>query len=248
MRFRRMIRAGAVAGIAYMSLATVTTQVETVRASVPFTDDPWDAVTSFAVIAIWLIAAATIVRSLASARRPPEPDVERRIALGVAILAMITAAGVSSDITALVVVGVEVDGAVVAVLALLAVAAVSVAFALLEAWRRRADLLDITPRADEPDLIDDVGLIARSLGARSVAARVIRWVETSRFSPRRHRVVAGAVVAALAGLGAVIWHAIREGAWASPGAAALFGGLIALAVIGPYLLGLGPLRLVRSNS
>ena len=49
----------------------------------------------------------------------------------------------------------------------------------------------------------------------------------------------------MAGVGAVVWHAFREGAWASPTAAMLFGGLMAIGVIGPYLVFLEPLRLVR---
>jgi hypothetical protein len=50
----------------------------------------------------------------------------------------------------------------------------------------------------------------------------------------------------IAGVGASAWHAIREGAWASPVAAVVFGGLIAAGVTGAYLLGLEPLRLLRS--
>ncbi len=100
---------------------------------------------------------------------------------------------------------------------------------------------------DEPDLIDDLGTIAGSFGAAGLSARLSRWVDASPFSPRRHRVLAGVLAAALAGVGAIVWHALREGAWASPSAAAVFGGLMALGVIGAYLVGLVPLRLVRPS-
>ena len=45
----------------------------------------------------------------------------------------------------------------------------------------------------------------------------------------------------------MVWHAFREGAWASPIAAVLFGGLMAIGVIGAYLVFLEPLRLVRAT-
>jgi hypothetical protein len=53
--------------------------------------------------------------------------------------------------------------------------------------------------------------------------------------------VGGVVV----GIGAVAWHAIREGPWVSPAVAAFFGALMAVGVLGAYLVGLGPLRLLR---
>ncbi len=144
----------------------------------------------------------------------------------------------AADVVALIVVGVSPSGsAAVVSLVLLAFTAVAVAMALAEVWRARAGLLARQrPVIDEPDLIDDLGTIAGSFGAQGIATRVSRWVETSPLSPRRHRLLVGVLGAGVAGLGAILWHAFREGAWASPIAAAVFGGLIALGVIGAYLV------------
>ena len=115
-------------------------------------------------------------------------------------------------------------------------------------WQARDTLRHAPPRPDpEPDLIDEVGAIVEAVGARGLAARLGDWVDRSPLSPRRHRIVVGIVGALAAGVGAVVWHAFREGAWASPTAAMLFGGLMAVGVIGPYLVFLEPLRLVRAT-
>ena len=113
-------------------------------------------------------------------------------------------------------------------------------------WEARGTLRHAPPRPDpEPDLIDEVGAIVEAVGARGLAARLGGWVDRSPLSPRRHRIAVGVLGALVAGVGAVVWHAFREGAWASPTAAMLFGGLMAIGVIGPYLVFLEPLRLVR---
>ncbi len=245
----RVTRAGAIAGTMFVVLAGLTTQVKALRAVLPFGEDPYDAVTSFALIAIAIVGGATIVRWIAHLRREPDPAIERRIAVGAAIVTVIAAVGVCSDVVALAVVGVPaVDAAVILTAALIVVTAVACAFALGRVWAARTELLHGPARADdEPDLIDDLEVIAGSLGAAGLSERVSRWVESSRFSPRRHRLLAGIVAAGLAGIGAIVWHAFREGAWASPVAAVLFGGLMALGVIGAYLVGLEPLRLIRSS-
>ena len=48
---------------------------------------------------------------------------------------------------------------------------------------------------------------------------------------QHHVLFYGILGALVAGVGAVVWHAFREGAWASPTAALLFGGLMAVGVI-----------------
>ena len=247
MRFDGLTRTGGVAGFVFLTFAWLTTQIGSLRAAMPFTEDPFDAVTSFAVIAIGVVGGATVIRWLAHVRRAPDAAVERRIALGAALVTGTAAMAIASDLVALAVVGVPApDVAVVVGLALLAVTFGAVLLALADVWRARASLFARTPEVtDEPDLIDDIGAIAGSVGARALATRVSRWLETSRFSPRRHRLLVGVLGAGVAGLGAIVWHAVLEGAWASPVAAMVFGGLIALGVIGAYLVGLEPLRLIR---
>ena len=87
--------------------------------------------------------------------------------------------------------------------------------------------------------------IVGSVGARRAADRFANWVERSPLSPRRHRVAVGLLGALVAGVGAIAWHAFREGAWNSVGVAVLFGALMVLGVAASYLLCLGPLRLLR---
>lgn len=247
MKLERVTRAGAVAGFVYIVLAALTTQVAAIRAVLPFGDDPYDAVTSFGVIAIAIVGGATIVRWVARLRRGPDAAVDRRIAIGAALVTVIASVGVASDVVALAVVGVPaVDGAVLLTAVLIVATIVACAIALACVWAARAELLHGPRReADEPDLFDDLEVIAGSLGAARVSASLSRWVDTSPYSPRRHRVLAGVLAALLAGVGGIVWHALREGPWASPTAAGLFGGLMALGVIGAYLVGLEPLRLVR---
>lgn len=249
MQFDRLVRSAGFAGFAFLAFAWLTTQVESLRAVLPFTEDPYDAVTSFAVIAIGIVGGATVVRWLAQARRAPDLAVERRIALGAALVTGTATIALAADAVALIVVGVSPSGsAAVVSVVLLAFTAVAVAIALAEVWRARAGLLARQRQViDEPDLIDDLGTIAGSVGAQGIATRFSRWVETSALSPRRHRLLVGVLGAGVAGFGAILWHAFREGAWASPIAAAVFGGLIALGVIGAYLVSLTPLRLIRPS-
>ena len=238
---------GAATSAAFFLLVLVTTQVDSIQAVLPFTDDPYDAVTWFSVIAIAIVGGATIVRAIGHRSGPYDPAVARRIALGAAIVIVIVAIAVASDILAVVVVGLpRRDPAVPIVVALLVLAAGNALLGLAAIWRARGTLRHAPPRPDpEPDLIDEVGAIVEAVGARGLAARLGGWVDRSPLSPRRHRIVVGIVGALAAGVGAVVWHAFREGAWASPTAAMLFGGLMAIGVIGPYLVFLEPLRLVR---
>ena len=238
---------GAATSAAFLLLVLVTTQVDSIQAVLPFTDDPYDAVTWFSVLAIAIVGGATIVRAIGHRSGPYDPAVARRIALGAAIITAVVAIAVGSDVVALVVVGVpRREPAFPIVAALLVLAGGDALLGLAAIWQGRGTLRHVPARTDpEPDLIDEVGAIVGAVGARSLAARLGGWVDRSPLSPRRHRIVVGILGALVAGAGAVAWHAVREGGWASPSAAMLFGGLMAVGVIGPYLVCLEPLRLVR---
>ena len=238
---------GAAAGFAFVLLAIVTTQVDVIRAGFPFTEDPYDAVTWFALLGIAVVGGATIVRWIGHRSGAYDPAVARRIAIGAAIVTVVVAVAVLSDLLALVLVGAPRGAAGFGIaMALLVVAVVDALVGLAAIWRGRSSLRHAPPRIDpEPDLIDEVGAIVGAVGAAGAAARLGAWVEGSPLSPRRHRIAVGVLGALVAGLAAIVWHAFREGAWASPAAALLFGSLMAIGVIGPYLLCLEPLRLVR---
>ncbi len=257
---RLVTRTSAAAVGLFLLLSWTTTQVKSIRVALPFTEDPYDAVVSFAVVGIAVVGSATLVRAIGHMRRPHDPAVARRIAIGAAIATLAVAVALTSDFVALVAVGMSVDISVgetgVAVglavaLGLLAMSAAATAVALVYLWRARSALLHAPTGLDrepEPDIIDELGSIAGSLGASRVADGLVGWVERSPLSPRRHRVLAGILGSVAAGVAAVAWHALREGPWASPAAAAFFGLLMAVGVAVAYLLCLGPLRLLRPPS
>jgi hypothetical protein len=58
----------------------------------------------------------------------------------------------------------------------------------------------------------------------------------------------GLVLAFSAAVAFVTWHAFREGPWASPAAALLFGMLPAVGILAMYLATLAPLRLLRPTA
>jgi hypothetical protein len=239
---------GGAASVAFVLLVVVTTQVDVIRAGLPFTEDPFDAVTWFALIGVAIVGGATLVRAIGHRSGTYDPAVGRRIAIGAAIATVIASVAVLSDLLALVLVGVPHRSAGFAiVVALLTLAGADALIGLAAIWRARSSLRHAPPRIDpEPDLIDEVGAIVGAVGARGLAARLSGWVERSPLSPRRHRVIVGVLGALVAGIAAIAWHTLREGAWASPAPAALFGALMSVGVITPYLLCLEPLRLVRA--
>ena len=245
MRIRQLLGSGAVAIAAFVVFAFLTTQLHALRDQLPFTDDPWDAVTSYALIGIAVVGGATVLRALGELVRREDPGAERPIVRGVTIGVIIAAVTLASDTVAVVVLPPPGDLSVAAMLALLAVPVVATVVALAAVWEARTTFR--APASEpEPDLLDEVDVLVGSIGAVGLAGRLATWLETSPISPRRHRILVGVVGGLVAGVGASAWHAFREGAWASPGAAILFGGLIAIGVTGAYLLGLEPLRLVRS--
>jgi hypothetical protein len=244
---RDVTQAGAVATVAFVLASWLTTQVETLGAAMPFTEDPYDAVVSYALIGIGVVGGVTVLRATSQFHRPYQASVARRIAIGAVITSAIGALALGSDVAAIVVVGVDTGQPGVALgLGLVAVAVVVTAVALGIAWRARHRLADVADVAEaEPDLLDALGSIAGAIGARTAASTFIRWSERSPLSPRRHRILIGLLGAVIAALGAVAWHALREGPWASPAAAAIFGTLMAIGVGGAYLLCLEPLRILR---
>ena len=243
-----LTRAGSFATGPFLVVTWLTTQVASIRAALPFTEDPYDAVVSFAVIAIAVVGMATLVRAIGQLRRPYQPSVERRIAIGMAIATVVVAVAVVSDVLALIAAPIDVAVPGVAlVLVLLGITAASALVALACIVRAGAALRDAPAPGDtEPDVLDQLGLIAASVGAVHTADGLAGWMERSPLSPRRHRILVGLLGGAAAGIGAIAWHAVREGPWASPVAAAIFGSLMAFGVTGAYLVCLTPLRLLRT--
>jgi hypothetical protein len=238
---------GTIATALFLALSWLTTQVESIRAAFPFTEDPYDAVVSFGVIAIAVIGGATAFRAIVHARGPYDPSVARRIAIGVALATLIAAVALVSDAVAMIAGPIDLAAPGVGiVLVMFATAAGTTVVALACIVRARAALLHPAASTDaEPDMLDELGSIVGSVGAARAADGLAGWVERSALSPRRHRVLVGVLGGIAAGVAAVAWHAMREGPWASPAAAMLFGTLMAVGVAGAYLACLAPLRLLR---
>ena len=259
-RVRDGANAAAVAVLAFAALWVITTQLHEVRDVSPFGDDPYDLVASYAAIFLPLVAGATWVRSLAHRGPVLARRVAGRIVLGSAIALAIVAAAVAADIVAMlatpgwaalarplaapIVALVVATGAVTVLAALLLSRAVSVI--------RRPPSVEFDT-ATEPDVVDDVLDLAVELGARvrlgeatrRASYALERFLERSPLSPRRHRLAFGVVLAVAGAVAFVVWHALREGPWASPAAALLFGVLPAVGILAIYLATLAPLRLLR---
>ena len=253
-RVRDAANAAALAVVAFAVLWFVTTQVHAVRDVSPFADDPWDLVASFAALFLPLVVAATFVRSVAHRGPRLETPVARRIAIGSGTAVVIVAAAVIADIAAIVTSadwpgsGGPERGLILWLVLVTAVitgfAAAFVAGAGL-ALRRPATLDFGT--GPEPDVVDDaLGLVVDVGIGRGLAVGVARFLDGSPISPRRHRLAFGVLLAISGSLAFVVWHAIREGPWASPVAAVVFGLFPLVGILAIYLATLDPLRLLRA--
>lgn len=257
---RLAANAAAASVVAFAVLWLVTTQVKDLRAVSPFADDPWDAFATYAAIFLPFVAGPTWVRSLRHHGPLLPPSTARRIRWGSGVAAFIVALAAAADVHAILTVGWPADAGVAAgrLTALIGVALAAALASLVlvaRATRMASTSADgnVTTGAFEPDLVDDLLVlatdVARPLGlrrpVRSAADAIERFLDGSTISPRRHRLLFGLTLALTAAIVFDAWHAIREGPWASPGVAVVFGILIASGVLAIYLGTLRPLRLLR---
>ena len=246
----------AVAVVAYAALWLMSTQVEEIRATSPFADDPWDAVASYAAIFLPVVAGATWIRSLRH-REALLPDATaRRIRWGAGLAAVIVLVAAGVDAEAILAIGFS-PGAGAAAPVLTGAVATTLLLALV------ALLLDLrastipsdrtTFTTAEPDVVDDLLAIAtdaaQAIGLRRpverLAAALEAFLDGSAISPRRHRWAFGVLVALLAGVAFDVWHAVREGPWVDATVPMIFGTLVAAGVLAVYLGTVIPLRLLR---
>lgn len=241
---RSAIVAGAIAVCAYGLLWAVTTQFKDIRAVVPFGDDPPDLFASIAIILLPLIGGLTAIRVIRyGPSRIPAGPVALRIVRGLAICLGLVSAAVLADIAVLVAQPIETsDGVGPLVFALVGVTGVATGVAWV-ALARGAMSIGVPATGvtePEPDALDD--LVAVLPFPTNLQAKVTKVADRLR----QHRIIAGASAALIAGVLVVVWHAIREGAWASPVAAAIYGGLFVGILLIAYLALIGPLRVLRS--
>ncbi|HEY7130878.1 MAG TPA: hypothetical protein VH440_01445 [Candidatus Limnocylindrales bacterium] len=257
---RDAANAAAVAVLVYLVLWLVSTQVSTFRAISPFAEDPWDAFAGFAALFLPFVAFATWIRSLGHRERVLPPTTAARIREGSGLSAGIVLIVSAMDAHAMATVEFVPDAGVpAALLTDLVTASIVggiVAFVLtiraeMVASRTLGSAHAVDPR--EPDVVDDLLHLATDLAARlglrqpadRASSVVESFLDQSPWSPRRHRLWFGVVVAVIAGLSFVVWHGLREGPWATATAPFLVGILVADGVLAIYLVVVGPLRLLR---
>ncbi|HEX5824582.1 MAG TPA: hypothetical protein VFY18_09010 [Candidatus Limnocylindrales bacterium] len=258
-RLAANVAAGAV--VAFAVLWFLTTQVAAVRVLSPFAEDPWDAFATYAAIFLPFVAVPTWIRSLRHGGPTLPPVTGRRIRWGSGLAAGIVLVAAAADLHAIATVGWPAQAGLASdamtALATIALLAAAAALVLTVRAARLAAVSDIAEEPErnafEPDILDDLlhlaTDVARPFGLRRPTARfaagIERFLDGSAASPRRHRVLFGVGLAIAAAIAFDVWHAIREGPWASLVVPVMFGVLIASGIFAIYLGTLGPLRLLR---
>jgi hypothetical protein len=247
----------AAAVLVYALLWLLSTQVASIRAVSPFADDPWDAFATYAFLFLPLVAGATWIRSLRHREAVlPAPTASRiRWGSGLAAGIVLVAAGAAAQ--AIVTLGFPPDaGPAAPTLAALVSASVVLALAAIVLTVRAAAIAGRTSvRGDptEPDVVDDLlGLASEAGRAVGIGRQVDRFafdlelfLDRSVVSPRRHRLLFGVVLAIVTAVAFDVWHALREGPWASAGVALLFAVLLGSGVLAVWLGTVIPLRILR---
>ena len=238
------ILATAVAGLAYAVFWTMTTQVREVRAVVPFGDDPYDLFASIAIVLLPLVGGLTALRvARYGLDTIPDGPVAMRVGLGLTVCLDLVSVAVVATAIALVQAPLEAPSGiarlVVPGLAFTAIATLAAWVALGQAIVARPTPAAASPDEPEPDALDDLLTVLPLSGA--VRGRIGIWVQRARH----HRAVTGVGAALVAAIAAVVWHSVREGAWASPAAAFVYGGILVAILLVAYGVLAGPLRVLR---
>ncbi len=252
---------GLAAVILFGVVALLTTQDHEIRATLPSSDDPYDAVVSVAMILLPFLVAVTWIRSVRNRRADGIPAAaRRRIHRGIGVCLGLVGAATTAQVVAIVRVGApDAPLAVLGLIALTGGATIVAAGLLARAVRTPTTAPGETVSPDpEPDTIDDLVALTVDVGGelrRAVPAvgglvasggSVLDHLADASIGPRRHRLAWIALASVAIGVGGAAWHGIAEGAWASLAAAALYGSMLSLVValglgiLGPYLRVLRP--------
>jgi hypothetical protein len=249
--------ANAAAGVVvlYAGLWFLTTQVRAIRELSPFGDDPFDAVATYAAIVLPFLAGATWVRSLRH-REPVLPSrTATRIRWGSAAAVVVVAASAAADLAAIGSPGWPPEAGAVApaVTGLVVVVGLAALAALALVVRAGGPSPSAPSEPAEPDIVDDGLALAVDLSrlvrldapVNRLVGAVERFLDGSAWSPRRHRIAFGVLLAIASGLAFTLWHVVREGPPPSLEAPLVFTLLGAAGVLAGYLVALVPLRLLR---
>ena len=242
----------------FAALWFATTQVRAIRDLSPFSEDPFDGVATYAVIGLSIVAGATWVRSLRHRGPVLAAPTAARIRWGSAIAVLIVLASTASDLQAILSTGWRpgvgsITGWVTAYVGVVIAASLG-ALALLLVAARSSTAGSGDP--SEPDVVDDglalaidlAGLVRLDRPIGRLAAALERFLDGSSWSPRRHRIAFGVVLAIGCGLSFSLWHIVREGPPPDLVAPVVFTTLGAIGVLAAYFGTLVPLRLLRPPS
>ena len=269
---RRTCVVAAGAAASFGALFAISTQLASIRAHSPWAEDPYDAVVSIAALVLPVVAAITCVRYLRW-RRPGAIPVfgARQMLRGTAVALGLVWASVGACMAALVL-RARVDtwgpwlGWLLVPLAVTTIAAVIASSMLHRTWGlARQGPHPNAPaqggRVAEPDAIDDVAALLEDVG--NLVARVApalgsllgaaggEWnrAMSSRWGPRRHRILWCLATAMVFGICLSAWHLVVEGAPSTWSGTLLVGATLAAVgaavVVASYALLGDFLRLIR---
>ena len=226
---RRCANVAALAVTAWLVLFGVSSELEPIRARSPWSEDPWDAVVSLAMLLVIFVTGLTFVRVQRRASLGTMPAVELvsvERGVRVVLLAMGAALAAGWHAVASGQQGDAWDGTTAGLVVGLAGTTILVGGALgmlvLTSRRNRTFVPMPDPGQSVPDVFDDLsgslrviaGATAR-LRVGGVLERLARTIDdearTSRFSPRRRPTAWAAAVAVLFGVGLATWHGVAEG-------------------------------------
>jgi hypothetical protein len=269
---RRACLVAAGAALSFGALFAISTQFASIRAHSPWAEDPYDAVVSIAALVLPFVAAITCVRYLRW-RRPGAIPVfaARQMLRGTAVALGLVWASVGACMAALVL-RARVDtsgpwlGWLLVSLAVTIIAAVIASSTLQRTWRlahagRHPDGLTQGGREAEPDAIDDFAALLEDVGnlvARfapalgslfGAAGSELNEAMSSRWGPRRHRILWCLATAIVFGICLSAWHLVVEGAASTWSDTLVVGAILAaigaaVVVVSYALLG-DYLRLIR---
>jgi hypothetical protein len=239
-------RATTLSILAFGTLFAVSAQVAGLRTESPWSDDPYDALSSYAAIVVPLVMLPTWIRVARYARTQTLPVYAvRHILRGNALALCWVVAALTSDTAAFVSAADRLRwGAslnlLLAVLVPSGALAVRAATLVVRAWKEAQPLLATeSSSAADPDVLDDLAGILPALGRANDAFD--RWP----LSPRRHRLGLCLLVSIIAGAASVGWHTLQEGPWSAAAPAIIFGLLSSGAVAIGLTLSVRMLGLLR---
>jgi hypothetical protein len=253
-----------VAVICFGLLVGISTQVQNVRPQAPWEVDPYDAVASFAMMLVPIVAVLTWVRCVRWRHEVVYPSFALvAIIRGCVVSSLAIAATDAAYAVAVLHRGfprpAPLRPELLGSLGLSVVTLVVASVMSMTAWtsQRRAHRNEVAP-SDEPDAVDDVAELLRTAPPQlaplhglcvRIADLLVAWAGSSA-SPGRHPWLFVATVSCAAGVAAAASEFVHEGLPPSVGVGilvvALFGaivvisGLLAYALVGRYL------HLVRS--